>query len=1306
MNSNSGLKPVFFILLLIPFVQCLQGQGNESFIFSSDRDIKVTAESYSAEGKTLDTISLAFIPKPGQVLWLVWNTGADPITGTFEGLPEGSIVVVNRDGATYHFALSYKGGDGNDITLNRVAVPGQIVQSNEYHWSHLAGSTGGVGSSDGTGLLASVNTVTGMAYASDGSLLVSDTGNHRIRKVFPNGKMVTLAGTGIAGSIDGNASIATFNSPSGICVGIDGTVFVADKGNHKIRKINLDGSVVTFAGTGNAGFADGAANSAKFFFPESIAMGTDGSLYVADTYNSRIRKISPTGNVTTFAGSAITGGNDGIAANATFYYPNSIAIHNDGTVFVGESMKFRIRKITADGEVSTHAGSGVYGTSDGFGTSARFETPMALACNPGGGLLVGDRKIVRSIDTSGWVSKAFMGRTQPFGDVRAIAFGPDGEIAIASEGRIDRIKPGLDLLQTQAGLKNTSGSLDGNGKEARFTFPKGGTKDSYGNAYVIDNYTIRRISTNGMVTTLAGQYGLSGSTDGTGEIARFQNPKDITCASDGNLYVADSSKIRRITPAGIVTTMPTSGYGDHIAIASSGDLYLTREYSHTVLRVSPSGAVSVVAGKDGVSGSQDGTGIDARFNRPRGIAVDNLGNLIVADNGNRTIRRIRVTGQVETIAGKATQSGITDGMSDAARFIFPKHVSILPDGVILIGDGDTAVRKIYPNLQVKTICDADVKNLSGLVALNTDYAYLVDASSQIIQKLYMRDDVKKIQPFIGYPSPVMRTGTVNGVGSNARFQFDGGPGYGAAMVADGHGNVFVADPAHHVIRRVDSSSMVTTFAGGGGSGSADGLGAAARFNTPCGLSIDRSGNLFVADKGNHTIRMINPAGQVTTIAGMTGYSGYLDGPAGSARFSSPSAVAVDSSGVVYVADTGNRIIRSISPIDGVSTHAGSGSNGSMDGPNLAASFRNPNGIAVDHRGCVFVADAGDCIRKISIDRVVTTFAGSPGNKGSIDGFGTSARFGGGGLTFSSGLSTDAFGNLFFADTNNHTIRMVNKEGNVTTVGGLSGMQGYQLGFGIDSRFYNPLTVAVSSSGVLYAADRNFRLIKGVLAGFRPIIENPSASDTNSSSAKLDCQVFNNGYATEVFLEYGRSPSLGQVRSFANLGAEFSQKRELSISIDGLEPGLKYYYRFAAKNVDGSSFSEILTFNTLTPIESWLMRYFGPDSDPSYRSNEADPDQDNLNNLIEYALELPPNNPSRLVGLCRVSDGTLEYTYTRSSAAWGSGTVYQVEWSEDLESWSSLGVEEHIISDDGIHQRARASLPLGGKGKKFLRLRVH
>jgi sugar lactone lactonase YvrE len=294
------------------------------------------------------------------------------------------------------------------------------------------------------------------------------------------------------------------------------------------------------------------------------------------------------------------------------------------------------------------------------------------------------------------------------------------------------------------------------------------------------------------------------------------------------------------------------------------------------------------------------------------------------------------------------------------------------------------------------------------------------------------------------------------------------------VAVDAAGNVYVADTENNCIRKISVDGQITTLAGKGTAGFAEGTGTDAQFNYPYGEAIDRAGNIYVADTDNQLIRKITAAGQVTILAG-NGTAGYADGPALASQFNKPRGLAVDTVGNVYVADTENHCIRKISVNGEVTTLAGKGK---------GVRFKEPRGVAVDKDGSVYVADSDNHrICKIGTDGQVATLAGGS-KKGLSDGKGTEAQF-----EEPRGVAVDKDGNVYVADTKNHSIRKVTPEGEVTTLAGTN-TAGYTDGPATAARFNEPYGVAVN-------ADKNILLIVDASNHcIRQIVISPSANEVD------------------------------------------------------------------------------------------------------------------------------------------------------------------------------------------------------------------
>src|SRR3569832_861004 len=596
---------------------------------------------------------------------------------------------------------------------------------------------------------------------------------------------------------------------------------------------------------------------------------------------------------------------DGVGAHARLNHPEGVALRQQSNLYIADASNYTIRKITSLGEVSTIAGnSGTAGNADGSASSALFRAPRYVAVDAQENLYLTDGNAVRRISAAG-------------------------------------------IVTPLAGATDIAGSAAGAGAAARFDNPAGIAIDAGGNLYVADqnNNVIRKIALDNTVTTLAGSAGAAGSSDREGMAARFNHPQGISLAADGMLYVADRDNyiIRRVSPSGEVTTVAVSlginGSADgtgmaaqffapqSIAADSAGNLYVADAFlfdrmclcgaNGLIRKIAPNGEVTTLAGTSKVYGSADGTGPAARFNLPLGIASSSSGELYVADTFNNTIRKISPAGAVSTFAGLARTSGYADGNAMAALFNDPLGLAADSSG----------------NLYV------------------SDTSNLTDASNALIRKVAAQGTVST---FAGMPG-VTGTGFADGAASMARFTYPRG------VLHDLAGNDSAA------IRKSTPDGRVTTLAGVIGlPGDDDGAGANARFTNPLGIGVDAQGNVYVTDATRHTVRKITPGGLVSTIAGAAGVSGHADGVGNAARFHQPQGIAVDSMGVLYVADTLNNSIRKITAVGDVVTVVGHPERSGIEpGTLAAASLYQPVGIAFVRDG-LFAVTALDGILGLAL----------------------------------------------------------------------------------------------------------------------------------------------------------------------------------------------------------------------------------------------------------------------------------------------------------------------------------------------------
>ena len=441
-------------------------------------------------------------------------------------------------------------------------------------------------------------------------------------------------------------------------------------------------------------------------------------------------------------------------------------------------------------------------------------------------------------------------------------------------------------VTTIAGQVGVEGSADGQGTNASFYYPSGITSDGQGNLYVTDqdNQTIRKIDSNNNVTTIAGQVGNQGSANGQGTNATFYYPTGITSDSQGNLYVTDlyNETIRKVDSNYTVTTIAgqvgLQGSSDGpaanvdwfitpaITVDGQGNLFVADNVNNDILKIGTNDSVTTIAGQVGNAGSANGQGTNASFNTPNGITVDSKGNLYVADSGNDTIRKIGSNNNVTTIAGQAGISGRANGQGTNATFYYPIGITSDGKGNLYVTDlYNDIIRKIDSSNNVTTIAgQAGISGRANGQGTNATFYYPTGITSDGKGNLYVtdlyNDTIRKIDSSNNVTTIAghARTrGSADGQGTNATFALPAG------ITSDSQGNLYVADQHNDTIRKIDTNLNVTTLSGQAGvSGSADGQGTNATFDHPTGITVDSKGNFYLSDQ--NTIRQaafITPASQ-------------------------------------------------------------------------------------------------------------------------------------------------------------------------------------------------------------------------------------------------------------------------------------------------------------------------------------------------------------------------------------------------------------------------------------------------------------
>ena len=550
---------------------------------------------------------------------------------------------------------------------------------------------------------ADIRNLTAMDGMPDGSTVLVATG--WIKRLSADmSSIVIIAGGSGFGAVDGAAADARFSQSAGLTHDAAGNVYIADTGNHTIRRLGTDGMVSTIAGlAGTSGNTDGSGAAARFSSPRGIFMAPDGDLYVADAGNSRIRRVTVGGVVSTYAGSSAGFLDSANALAAQFNQPRNLVVAANGDVIVADTNSNRVRRIlragNAAGAVETLAGSGGIGYFDGVGTAAITDQPNGIALS-GNTVIVRASSRLRRIDLATRQVTTFSGRAsggdgywdgpatasslETFGDVTPAA---NGAFLFPDIGNKIRHADATGYVRTIA--KTVGSGIDpaATGVIAQLPFNlatgNGNTQDvaiavdPSGHLIVAEKQAklVRRIDTAGAVTPIAGLYdsedGSFSSRNGTGSEAAFSGPGGgLAVDAAGVIWVTDGSCLRRIEAGNAVTTPAgnceaagtTDGPGasalfyamDDVALGSSGNVFVSQDFSKTIRRIDSGGVVSTYAGAAMQAGTADGSIAVARFESPTGLAVGPDGALYVVDN--QRLRRIAPDGQsVSTVAAAGTQ---------------------------------------------------------------------------------------------------------------------------------------------------------------------------------------------------------------------------------------------------------------------------------------------------------------------------------------------------------------------------------------------------------------------------------------------------------------------------------------------------------------------------------------------------------------------------------------------------------------------------------------------------------------------------
>lgn len=635
----------------------------------------------------------------------------------------------------------------------------------------------------------------------------------------------------------------------------------------------------TWAGAASLGTSDGAGSAARFFKPAALAADANGNLYVADTGNHTLRLITSAGVVSTLSGiPGLPGRNDGAGTVALLNGPRAVVMHTDGNLYVGETTG--ISRVTRDGRVT-----GVVGT-------ASFpEGVFALTSENSGALLAADARRILRVALNGETTLLF-NSTDLWPDQRNANFGAlardaAGNVYAALNGVVSL--PGSNYGQGQARIYRIApnGAIatvaDETSGLAGVWTVNGLVLDSQGALYAAaSSGAIFRLSS-GQLSVYAGLSGSTGARDGAAAQALFRNPLGLTFDAAGNLYVSEENNtIRRVTPAGVVSTVagiPMEDSARHvdargtaarfnrpagIALSANGAAYVADSLNHVIRRIAADGTVTTLAGSPGEAGYVDGSGSAARFNYPRGLALDAAGNLYVMEDSGG-VRKITPSGDVSTLAGGAAMGSVPaqDGQGSAAKFGVLTSIAVSPSGDVYVAEAPgysgtqgsiwARVRRISPTGLVTTNSSLPVNPhtyLSGLVFDRNGVLYASDPTYS---------SVIKVPP----------------QGAAERVSMDGFSPQGLAV--DASGNLFMTEDRAYTATRIARYSVGGQFEIIGGMrygyGHHDAVGTSARFNSLTSIALDPQGAIYLTEEDNSVRKGVlasvptllsQPAGQTIT----------------------------------------------------------------------------------------------------------------------------------------------------------------------------------------------------------------------------------------------------------------------------------------------------------------------------------------------------------------------------------------------------------------------------------------------------------
>ena len=1016
---------------------------------------------------------------------------------------------------------------------------GVVQEVNQGNINAVAGSGGSALGDGGQALSAALGCPDGMTMDADENLFIADKMANRVREMNRSGVITTVAGNGntnypsvdfglggpptpllthLFGGDGGQATDAMLSVPCDVAEDAFGNLYIADSLNERIRKVDTSGKITTVAGNGTyapmtytddegvvhyttytefGGYSGdgGPALNAALNHPSGVAVDSAGNLYIADTANNLVRRVDAiTQNITTVAGNtnAILDWNEGgPATSVNIYSPSSVKVDNAGNLFIASGNNIvapgnnNIYKVDANGNITTVAGTGAKGY---FGneipaTEATFNGIGHIGFDASGNLYIVDsgNAAVREVGLGGFPSLVLNSvTTANQGSYDVIVSSPSGSVT-SSVVTLTIVYPPVItsqptnevVLQHSNALFSVSASgsspltynwyfngtqLVQSGPANTFAIPNvlGANGGSY--AVAVTNPWARAVSTNALLTVV---YPPVITTDLVSQTNLLGNNTTFAVTVTGTppmkyQWLHDGTNIANI-PIQTFAGGWEAGRGTNCALSSPcglavdafTNLYIADTDNNTILKLDPSGNLTTFAGVGNGPGvgtalfsGDGGPATNASLNYPSGIAFDASNNLFIADLNNYRIRKVDTNGIITTVAGGSMAGVGNGGYATNARLYQPISVTLdAANNLYIVDAGLNAVRRVDTNGIITTVAGGGPNAPAvGLQATNAymSYSRFAQIAADVAGNIYIAGN--------GYVWVVAPNGIITRLLSNGH-----GTPTGVAMGANGL--VYFADSYQDNIVTVDSSNNVTVVA--------TSLGGSGYYLTS--LALDPSGNVYCADTDGF-IKMLDTSSHLHTVAG-NGYAMYSGdgGPATAASLYDPQGLASDALGNLYVADYNNHRARKVDTNGIITTIAG----GNVAGWPLAASLSSISGVACDGQGNLFIS-AYEAVYADS-NGLFSAFVNRHNGSGSSGDGGPATNAD---LANPEGLAFDAVGNLFIADNSNTRVRKVDTNGIITTVAG-GGNQTTNGSIATNANIWTPTDVAVSPAGLLYISSGHF-----------------------------------------------------------------------------------------------------------------------------------------------------------------------------------------------------------------------------------------